>query len=60
MLLLTRKAGQKIRINHDITVTLVSGLDGRVVIGIEAPRNVTVHREEVYQRIMESQKEKQS
>jgi len=53
MLVLTRKLGEKIRIDDNITISVVE-IDARhVKIGIEAPRNVIVHREEVYQRIQE-------
>ena len=51
MLVLTRKLGESIRIGDDIRVAIVE-LDGRSVkIGIDAPRSVIVHREEVYERI---------
>jgi carbon storage regulator len=59
MLVLTRKLGEKIRIGDQITVSIVE-LDGRhVKLGIEAPREVAVHREEVYQRIQEENKNAQ-
>ena len=51
MLVLTRKLGESIRIGDTITVKIVD-LDGRhVKLGIEAPRNVSVNREEIYERI---------
>jgi len=51
MLVLTRKLGESIRIGDEIKITIVE-LEGRYAkIGIEAPRNVIVHREEVYERI---------
>ena len=51
MLILTRKPDQKIRIADDVEVTVL-GVKGNVVrIGIAAPEDVSVHREEVYQRI---------
>lgn len=51
MLVLTRKSGESIRIGDDIVVKIVD-LDGRhVKLGIEAPRNVAVNREEIYERI---------
>jgi carbon storage regulator len=53
MLILTRRCEEKIVIDDNITVTVL-GIKGRqVLIGIEAPREVSVHREEVYQRILE-------
>ena len=51
MLVLTRKLGETIRIGDNITVKIVD-LDGRhVKLGIEAPKNVSVNREEIYERI---------
>ncbi len=51
MLVLTRKLGESIRIGDSITVKIVD-LDGRhVKLGIEAPKNVSVNREEIYERI---------
>lgn len=51
MLILTRRVGETIRINDDISIQVlaVSGL--QVKIGITAPAEVAVHREEIYQRI---------
>ena len=53
MLVLTRKTGEKIIINEDtvITVLKVDPRTDQVKIGIDAPRDVTVHREEVHKRI---------
>lgn len=53
MLVLTRKLGEKIRINDNITVSVVELNSHHVKIGIEAPRDISVHREEVYLRIQE-------
>jgi carbon storage regulator len=51
MLVLTRKLGESIRIGDTITVKIVD-LDGRhVKLGIEAPKNVAINREEIYERI---------
>ena len=47
MLILTRNVSQRIKVGEDIWVTLVSYRDGKAKIGIEAPRDVPVHREEV-------------
>jgi carbon storage regulator len=56
MLVLTRKLGESIRIGDDIKITVVE-LDGRFAkIGIEAPRSVAIHREEVYERIQTENK----
>lgn len=51
MLVLTRKLGESIRIGDNIIVRIVD-LDGRhVKLGIDAPKNITVNREEIYERI---------
>ena len=51
MLILTRKTGETIRIGDDIKVTILEDDRGSVRVGIDAPREVSVHREEVYQKI---------
>jgi carbon storage regulator len=56
MLILTRRVGEKLIIGEDVTVT-ISGVRGsQVRIGIEAPRDVRVNREEIHQRILKEQK----
>ncbi|AGZ36561.1 MAG: carbon storage regulator CsrA [Pseudomonas sp.] len=58
MLILTRRVGESIRINDDISVTVL-GVNGmQVRLGVEAPATVEVHREEIYQRIL-AQKEQE-
>lgn len=56
MLILTRKTHQTIMIGDDIKVTVCAVQDGQVRIGISAPRDVEVHRSEIYDRIQEEQK----
>ena len=51
MLILTRKIGQSLIIGDDIKITILADNYGQIKIGIDAPRDVTVHREEVYERI---------
>ncbi len=51
MLVLSRKSGQSIIVNGDITVTVVEIGRGRVQLGITAPLHMTIHREEVHRRI---------
>ena len=51
MLVLSRKKGQSIRINDDITITVVDIRGDRVRLGIEAPKEIPVHRQEVYQAV---------
>ncbi|WOJ93606.1 carbon storage regulator CsrA [Congregibacter variabilis] len=55
MLILTRKEGESLRLGDDITVTVVSVKGGNVRIGIDAPRNLAVHREEIYEKISEGE-----
>lgn len=58
MLILTRNSGDTLCIGDDITVTVLAVNGGQVKIGVNAPRNVDVHREEIYQRIQAGQTEK--
>jgi carbon storage regulator len=51
MLILTRRAGENVMIGNDVTVTVLEVKGNQVRIGINAPRNVAVHREEIYERI---------
>ncbi|KQB54786.1 hypothetical protein AQS70_20590 [Pseudomonas endophytica] len=51
MLILTRRVGETIRINDDISVQVLSVTGQQVKLGIVAPESVAVHREEIYQRI---------
>jgi len=51
MLILTRATGQSIKIGDEVTITVQSIRGNQVVIGIDAPLDVPVHREEIYERI---------
>lgn len=51
MLIISRKLGEKITIGDDTVVTLVEIRDNQVRLGIDAPRHIGVHRQEVYDRI---------
>ena len=53
MLILTRKIGESIRIGDNVVVKIVSMDNRHVKIGIDAPRSVSVNREEIYQKIQE-------
>ncbi len=60
MLILTRKKGEMIRINENIKI-IISDIDGKnIKIGVEAPKDVNVYREEVYERILEENKKASS
>ena len=51
MLVLTRRPGETIRIGQNIVITVLKLAPGQVRIGIEAPPDVVIHREEIFQRI---------
>jgi carbon storage regulator len=51
MLILTRRVGETLMIGDDVSVTVLEVKGNQVRIGINAPKDVSVHREEIYQRI---------
>jgi carbon storage regulator len=53
MLVLTRKLGERITIGDDITISLLEIKGSQVKLGIEAPKSISIHRQEVYERIRE-------
>jgi carbon storage regulator len=55
MLILTRRVGETVMIGNDVTVTVFGVKGNQVRIGINAPKNVAVHREEIYERIKREQ-----
>jgi len=57
MLVLTRKNGESLRIGAEVRLTVLSAGGGQVRIGIEAPRSLAIHREEVFERIEEANRE---
>ncbi|QGM21529.1 carbon storage regulator CsrA [Spiribacter sp. 2438] len=55
MLILTRRVGETLMIGDDVAVTVLGVKGNQVRIGVKAPRDVSVHREEIYERIREEQ-----
>lgn len=55
MLILTRSIGKTIRIGDDIEIVILQVKGNQVRVGVTAPAHITVHREEVYQRIQDKQ-----
>jgi len=51
MLILTRRLGESVKIGDRVTVTVLGVKGGHVRLGFAAPKNVAVHREEIYDRI---------
>lgn len=51
MLILTRRVGETLKVGNDIDVTVLGVKGNQVRIGITAPKNVAVHREEIFERI---------
>lgn len=55
MLILTRRVGETLMIGDEVTVTVLGVKGNQVRIGVNAPRDVSVHREEIYERIKREQ-----
>lgn len=53
MLILTRRIGETLMIGDDVQVTVLASKGNQVRLGINAPKDTAVHREEIYQRIQE-------
>ena len=55
MLILTRRVGESVVIGDEIAVTILGVKGNQVRVGVTAPRDVTVHRQEIYERIKSEQ-----
>jgi carbon storage regulator len=55
MLILTRRVGETVVIGNDVTVTVLGVKGNQVRLGVNAPKEVTVHREEIFERIKREQ-----
>ena len=51
MLILTRRVGETLMVGDDVTITVLGVKGNQVRLGVNAPRDVAVHREEIYQKI---------
>lgn len=55
MLILTRRVGESVMIGDNVTITVLGVKGNQVRIGVNAPKDVAVHREEIYERIQKEQ-----
>ena len=55
MLILTRRVGETVVIGDDVTVTVLGVKGNQVRVGVNAPKEITVHREEIFERIKREQ-----
>lgn len=59
MLILTRRAGETIMVGDDVTITVLGIKGNQVRLGVNAPKEIAVHREEIYERILAEREQAQ-
>ena len=57
MLILTRRVGETLMIGDDVQITVLGVRGGQVRVGIDAPKEIPVHREEIYNKIQSEKKD---
>ena len=57
MLILTRRPTETVMIGDDITITVLEVRGNQVKLAFEAPRDVTIHRQEIYERVLKERKQ---
>lgn len=60
MLILTRRIGETLMVGDDVSITILGVKGNQVRVGINAPKDIAVHREEIYQRIKKEQEANQA